>query len=44
MPGFGKYIWPDGKTYEGEWQLNKMRGKGVLTMKDGTRYEGVFNQ
>ena len=43
MSGFGRYMWPDGKIYEGNWKMNKMRGEGVLIMKDGKRYEGVFN-
>ena len=36
----GKYIWPDGKMYEGQWEKNKMHGHGVLVWRDGKRYEG----
>jgi hypothetical protein len=30
--GEGKYIWADGKTYEGEWSNGKMDGEGVMNM------------
>ena len=40
----GKYTWPDGKAYEGSWENNKARGHGVLTLKDGKKIEGKFNQ
>lgn len=44
MSGFGKYTWPDGKVYEGNWEHNKTRGHGVLTTADGKRHEGIFKQ
>jgi hypothetical protein len=36
----GKYVWPDGKMYEGYWEKNKMHGQGILIWRDGKRYEG----
>ena len=30
ITGTGKYIWIDGKQYDGEWMKNKMHGKGHL--------------
>lgn len=36
--GKGKYIWPDGRYYEGDWKENKMNGKGEFVWKDGRRY------
>ena len=27
--GHGKYIWPDGSCYEGEWTENRINGKVV---------------
>ena len=44
MSGIGKYTWPDGKIYEGNWENNKTRGRGVLITTDGKRHEGIFNQ
>ena len=35
----GKYVWPDGKMYEGYWEKNKMHGQGILIWRDGKRYE-----
>jgi hypothetical protein len=26
ISGMGKYVWPDGKMYEGYWEKNKMHG------------------
>ena len=42
IQGFGKYSWPDGKTYEGQWKSNKMHGEGLLLWKDGKSYKGSF--
>jgi hypothetical protein len=37
------YYWPDGKQfYEGQWRLNRMDGKGVLTCIDGKKYTGDY--
>ena len=35
-------MWPDGKTYTGDWASNKMHGKGTLEWSDGKKYEGEF--
>jgi hypothetical protein len=35
-------VWPDGKTYDGQWEKNKMHGFGILIWKDGKKYEGNF--
>ena len=35
-------MWPDGKTYAGEWDKNKMHGNGILKWADGKQYEGYF--
>jgi hypothetical protein len=33
-----------GDIYEGEWLENEIRGKGVLSFKNGTRLQGlIFN-
>ncbi len=42
MRGFGKYVWIDGKVYEGEWSNNKMHGRGKMTFPNGKSYEGGF--
>jgi hypothetical protein len=36
--GKGKYIWPDGRTFDGEWKDNQMNGKGIYIWKDGRQY------
>lgn len=43
MHGFGTFLWPDGRKYEGEYQYNKKHGRGILTKADGQEYEVVFN-
>lgn len=35
--GHGKYVWPDGRSYEGEWQDNKMHGTGTYIDLNGHR-------
>eukprot|EP00350_Pseudokeronopsis_sp_OXSARD2_P009430 CAMPEP_0170565564 /NCGR_PEP_ID=MMETSP0211-20121228/79270_1 /TAXON_ID=311385 /ORGANISM="Pseudokeronopsis sp., Strain OXSARD2" /LENGTH=44 /DNA_ID= /DNA_START= /DNA_END= /DNA_ORIENTATION= len=42
MEGKGKYTWPDGAFYEGDWSKDMMEGKGKLTQPDGSCYEGEF--
>jgi len=29
-------------SYDGEWILDRMQGKGVLTFTNGDKYEGQF--
>jgi hypothetical protein len=42
--GQGTFKYSNGDVYEGEMVNGKRRGKGKLTLKDGTVYEGVFDQ
>lgn len=30
MEGFGKFNWPDGRIYEGEYKDDKKHGKGLF--------------
>ncbi len=36
------YTYPDGTTYNGEWEGNKRHGYGIWIRPDGTRYEGEW--
>lgn len=38
--GFGKYMWTDGTLYCGEWDANKMTGKGLIQWPSGASYDG----
>ena len=39
--GFGTFYYQDGGMYEGDWQYNKMAGKGKLFYQSGKlAYEG----
>ena len=40
--GYGKWIYTDKTTYEGEWVGTKKNGKGVETWPNGYIYEGEF--
>ncbi|XP_046329297.1 MORN repeat-containing protein 1-like isoform X1 [Haliotis rufescens] len=41
--GFGVYVYENQFfRYEGQWQRGKKHGHGRLVMKDGTFYEGLF--
>lgn len=42
MDGQGKYVRPDGSTYEGYWENNLQNGFGRLTLTNGDVYEGDF--
>lgn len=42
MNGMGRYEWPDGKFYEGQFVNDKMHGKGVYNYGDGNLYKGEF--
>ena len=39
----GKYLWPDGRSYDGMWFRNKMQGKGKFKWPNGCFYEGDYN-
>ena len=41
--GVGTQVWLD-KNYEGEWKENALCGKGKLSWKNGTMYQGDFFQ
>ena len=32
----------DGTRYDGEWRDDAMNGRGVMTLPNGDRYEGLF--
>jgi len=40
--GFGKYKWPDGRSYTGYWHNDKRHGMGKYYWSDGDFYEGEF--
>ena len=42
MNGFGKMVYADGSSYEGEWKSNLMSGEGVYIDADKIRWEGIF--
>jgi hypothetical protein len=42
MSGKGKYTYPDGRKYEGEWLQEERSGQGTLTFPDGSKYEGQW--
>ena len=38
----GKYVWFENRNYEGDWEHNRMHGKGKITWVDGRCYEGEY--
>jgi hypothetical protein len=38
----GRYVWPSGDVYVGEWQDDKRHGRGSDTFASGHRYTGEF--
>lgn len=38
--GKGKFTWPDGSVYEGNFENNLMEGFGKIQWADGKEYEG----
>ena len=38
----GVLTFPDGSTYEGEWEKGFMKGKGTFTWSDGTQKSGIW--
>lgn len=40
MNGNGKFEWPDGKVYEGQYKMDKKEGFGILKWPDGRIYKG----
>ncbi|KAL8168178.1 hypothetical protein V2J09_009677 [Rumex salicifolius] len=41
--GSGKYVWPDGCIYDGEWRRGMRHGHGKLHFPSGAIYEGEFS-
>ena len=42
MHGRGKYIFPNGNTYEGQYEAGVRHGKGKFTYANGGVYSGGF--
>ncbi len=42
MEGKGKFIWPDGRSYEGDYLDDKKHGLGTFKWKDGKMYKGQW--
>ncbi len=40
--GYGKWVYTDKTTYEGEWVSTKKQGQGVETWPNGYIYKGEF--
>ena len=40
--GRGKYIYPHGGKYEGDWRNGKYNGQGTLTYPNGDKYVGEW--
>jgi hypothetical protein len=40
--GKGKYVWPTGNIYEGDWVNGNRHGKGKYIWKNGDVFEGDF--
>lgn len=40
MHGKGKYTWVDGPVFDGSFELNKIRGRGVYTWPGSGTYAG----
>ena len=40
MDGKGKYTWPDGRVYEGDYLNDKRHGNGQFKWPDGRTYLG----
>ena len=42
MHGRGKYVFPNGNTYEGQYEAGVRHGKGKFTYANGGVYTGGF--
>ncbi len=38
--GQGRFRWPDGRVYEGDWLAGQPHGQGTEALPDGSRYQG----
>ena len=43
MHGQGIYSWPDGRKYDGNYDMDKKHGYGVYYWQDGRKYEGQWS-
>jgi hypothetical protein len=37
-------VFPNGEKYVGQWENDKYHGRGILTLPDGSVYEGQFEE
>ena len=42
MNGKGKFSWPDGRKYEGEYRNDLKNGYGQMFWPDGKAYQGEW--
>lgn len=42
MHGYGRYILPDGKRYEGQYKDDQKHGFGIYIWPDGRLYKGFW--
>ena len=40
--GYGKWVYTDHTTYEGEWSKGFMNGQGTFTWADGKQKTGIW--
>lgn len=40
--GYGVYMWPDNRKYEGQFVNGKQHGEGLFTSKDGKQRKGIW--
>lgn len=42
--GYGRYVWNDGKSYEGQYLDDKKHGFGEYKLPDGRTYRGGYQE
>ena len=42
MHGNGKQTWPDGRSYNGQYDHDKKQGLGTFVWPDGRKYHGAW--
>ncbi len=40
--GHGKYTWPDGRKYIGEWKNDKRHGRGTYVITSELSKQGIW--